>query len=336
MKKCPYCAEEIQDEAIKCRHCGSDLPTTSASPAPVKPTALDAQKWYEKRVNIILLTIFFPPLGLPLMWRSQLGSPKARKWITIVWGGLWLIYFIIVNREMSISSTSNSGSSPQVKQAKETSEKAQAESEAKYKKLVEQGAAAFQTANFDEAKIKFSEALGAADYKGKKDDAQYGLQLARIALGEEGAAEQYLKTKLKSLDDNTLKSVTHQKSLPKPLATGFETVDNKLVKIFPELAKAEQKARKTELEKRRLQALKGPKPMRSEWDGSVSCVEDFLKKNLKDPDSLKYIEWSPVVDGGDKWLIRVKYRAKNSFGGYVIENKLFGIQQNQVVGFDDL
>lgn len=62
----------------------------------------------------------------------------------------------------------------------------------------------------------------------------------------------------------------------------------------------------------------------SSWDSSVSVVKDYLKGNLKDPDSYEGIEWSEVqkLESG-QYMVRHKYRAKNSYGGYVVENQVF-------------
>jgi len=80
----------------------------------------------------------------------------------------------------------------------------------------------------------------------------------------------------------------------------------------------------------------------SSYDGSVYQVEDYLKDEyLKDPDSYQGIEWSKVQKDNSnslyKYYVRHKYRAKNGFGGYAVEEKIFYLDQSgNVVSVTDL
>lgn len=60
-------------------------------------------------------------------------------------------------------------------------------------------------------------------------------------------------------------------------------------------------------------------------DASVWQVKKFLKEELlKDPGSYEGIEWSQVNENSDgTYWVRHKFRAKNSFGGYVVYNMIF-------------
>lgn len=59
----------------------------------------------------------------------------------------------------------------------------------------------------------------------------------------------------------------------------------------------------------------------SPWDGSHRQLEKYVKNNLKDPESYEHIETRYGVKD-DIVTVVMKYRAKNSFGGFVVNQAI--------------
>lgn len=82
MKRCPFCAEEIRDEAVKCRYCGSILDGTVLT-----------RSWYRSRRGKMIAGVC---AGLADQFGVSVTALRLAAVLFTLFGGWGIIVYVIL------------------------------------------------------------------------------------------------------------------------------------------------------------------------------------------------------------------------------------------------
>lgn len=307
--KCPYCAEEIKSEAKICKHCKKEILTKEAKENIEKETFKKERK---KRIWILWIITLFVPYLLPIsIWLHPAKDEKKlfinrlknfKKYpirVIFLLLSIFSLYWII-----------SSGLE------EDRLEKIRIEKQEKENKIQIKASYDIKNNFTDKDKIKVKLVLN--------DIKSLTINNDNINI-KNNQVEKDISLKIW---DNSIIIIWKNWDVTRKIIKNIKRLNakeykQKLKEIEEEKIRQEEIAK---IKKEKEEYIKIKKEIEetqfSAWDWSHRKLKKFVTDNLKDPDSFEHIETTYNISKNKEWKYEVfvimKYRAKNSFGWYVI------------------